>query len=304
MDIKLELGKKIRMFREQKGQSRESFCDDELELTVRQLSRIESGESLPTLPKLTYISKQLSVPISHLIDEERMVLPKRYLQLKTSLFKRPPQYNQKMKEIVEGTFNEIYEDFYELLPEEEQLLIDVAQAQNDVNLSEKVDFGKGILGEYLFQVKNKQKYSENDLLIAHLYFECCQFMSVEAEEFDTLIEKCIEQVDYTSELGLVLLNRILVMIMGLYVISESYDKIIDLVKVSNTIMKTSQDFHKKPIIDMVEGKYWLHVGKVEDADRKYKNAALLAELHGEDQLAAKIRLEWEEDLKNNKVRDY
>lgn len=296
MDIKLELGKKIRMFREQKGQSREAFCDDELELTVRQLSRIEAGESLPTLPKLTYISKQLSLPISHLINEDEITLPKRYIQLKMNLFKRPPQYNDAMKKMVEDTFEEIYEDYYETLPEEEQLLMDTAQAQNDVNLSKKIDFGEGILQDYFFQIRKKREFSENDLLIVDLYFACCFYKSFDNQEFDTLVEKILEQVNYSSEFGLILLNRILVTIMGLYIISNRYDKILNITKISNTIMKMSQDFHQKPIIDMLEGKYWLYFNHLENGNKKYNDAILLAQLHGEELLSDRIKQEWEEDL--------
>lgn len=284
------------MFREQKKLSRESFCDDELELTVRQLSRIESGESLPTLPKLTYISKQLSVPISHLINENQVILPKRYIQLKMNLFKRPPQYNDAMEKMVEDTFEEIYKDYYEMLPEEEQLLIDTAQAQNDVNLSEKIDFGEGILQDYFFQVQNKKEYSDNDLLIVHLYFDCCFFKPFKNQEFDALVEKTIEQVNYSSEFGLIILNRVLGTIAGLYVISDRYDKLLDIVKISNTIMKMSQDFHRKPIIDMVEGKYWLYSNDLEKANKKYTDAVMLAELHGEHLLAERIKQEWEQDV--------
>ncbi|MEI5994198.1 helix-turn-helix domain-containing protein [Candidatus Enterococcus mansonii] len=298
MDIKLELGKKIRMLREQKNLSREAFCDDELELTVRQLSRIESGESLPTLPKLTYISKQLAVPISHLINENEMTLPQRYIHLKTGLFKRPPQYNEEMKKVVEGIFDEIYEDYYDVLPEEEQLLIDTAQAQNDVNLSERIDFGEGILNDYFFQIKNKKVYSDNDLLIVHLYFGCCFHMEFDNQEFEELVEKSLEQVDYTSEMGLVLLNRVLGTIAALYITFDKYEKVLNIVKISNTIMKMSQDFHRKPIMDMVEGKYWLYFNDVSKADKKYNDAILLAQLHGEDLLAERIKKEWDEDKEN------
>lgn len=297
VDIKLELGKKIRMLREQKNLSREAFCDDELELTVRQLSRIESGESLPTLPKLTYISKQLAVPISHLINESEMTLPQRYIHLKTGLFKRPPQYNEAMEKVVEELFDEIYEDYYDTLPEEEQLLIDTAQAQNDVHISEKIDFGEGILKDYFFQIKNKKVYSENDLLIVHLYFGCCYYMEFDNQEFEELVEKSLEQVDYTSEMGLILLNRVLGTIAGLYITFNQYEKVLNIVKISNTIMKLSQDFHRKPIMDMVEGKYWLHFDDVEQADAKYNDAILLARLHGEELLAERIKKEWDEDKK-------
>ena len=39
----LEIGKRIRTLRTEKGLSREAFCGDEKELTVRQLGRIETG---------------------------------------------------------------------------------------------------------------------------------------------------------------------------------------------------------------------------------------------------------------------
>ncbi|MFD1901101.1 helix-turn-helix domain-containing protein [Enterococcus termitis] len=298
MDIKLELGKKIRMFREEKKLSREAFCDDELELTVRQLSRIESGESLPTLPKLTYISKQLSVPISHLINENQITLPKRYMQLKMNLFKRPPQYNDVMTKMVDDTFEEIYNDYYETLPEEEQLLIDTAQAQNDVTFSDKIDFGEGILQDYFFQIQHKQEYSENELLIIHLYFDCCLYQPYDEQEFEVLVEKVLEQVNYSSEFGLIILNRLLGSIAGVYVTFDKYDRLLTIVKISNTIMRMTQDFHRKPIVDMIEGKYWLYFDELDKANKKYNDAILLAQLHGEDQLAERIKQEWEEDLSN------
>ena len=45
------IGQKIKEIRIEKGISRPDFCGDEQELTVRQLSRIESGASQPSLPK-------------------------------------------------------------------------------------------------------------------------------------------------------------------------------------------------------------------------------------------------------------
>lgn len=51
-DIKSEIGKKLRRLREEKGMTREVLCNDESELTVRQLVRIEKGESLPSLKKI------------------------------------------------------------------------------------------------------------------------------------------------------------------------------------------------------------------------------------------------------------
>ncbi|MBO0468603.1 helix-turn-helix domain-containing protein [Enterococcus plantarum] len=303
MDIKLELGKKIRLLREQKEMSREAFCDDELELTVRQLSRIESGESLPTLPKLTYISQRLFVPISHLIDESQMTLPKRYLELKMSLFRRPPQYNKEMEDKVESIFNEIYEQFYDILPEEEQLLVDVDQAIIDVHHSEKIDFGEGILSDYFFQVKNKTKYTDNDLIIANLYFHCSRYSDVDSKEFEQLVEKCLDQVNYASDVGVLILGQILIIVMGVYISIDEYVKVMNVIKIFNTIMKSTQDFHKKPIVDMLEGKCWLQKGEIEKAKQKYQDASLLARLHQEELLSKKIEEEWKADLKESIFED-
>ena len=44
-----KFGEKIRLMREEKGISREEFCGDETELSVRQLARIELNQSIPNL---------------------------------------------------------------------------------------------------------------------------------------------------------------------------------------------------------------------------------------------------------------
>ena len=84
----LEIGKRIRTLRTEKGLSREAFCGDEKELTVRQLGRIETGNNLPSLAKLDYIAEVLGVPMSQLIDEGLLIVPKEYLKLKTKLIRQ------------------------------------------------------------------------------------------------------------------------------------------------------------------------------------------------------------------------
>ncbi|WP_153055069.1 helix-turn-helix domain-containing protein, partial [Streptococcus suis] len=43
-----EFGQRVRQLRETASLTREQFCGDELELSVRQLTRIEAGTSKPT----------------------------------------------------------------------------------------------------------------------------------------------------------------------------------------------------------------------------------------------------------------
>lgn len=59
MSIKNSIGLRIKTERESQQMSREVLCLDGKELTVRQLIRIEKGESLPSLDKLSYIAKRL-----------------------------------------------------------------------------------------------------------------------------------------------------------------------------------------------------------------------------------------------------
>lgn len=168
MSIKSELGNKIRRLREEQGLSRGELCEGEEELTVRQLARIEAGESLPTLLKLEFIAERLSVSVSKLVDRKYVELPKRYLQLKSkilrfSVFKESNRIKKK-----EEYFTEIYEHYYDNLPEEEQLAVDVQQLTMDMHLTEKTDFGEGVLNEYFESIKRKETYSLNELLIINL----------------------------------------------------------------------------------------------------------------------------------------
>nr|WP_236671895.1 XRE family transcriptional regulator [Enterococcus sp. BWB1-3] len=291
------MGKKIRLLREKNGLTREAFCDDELELTVRQLTRIEAGQSLPTLPKITFIAQRLLIPIHHLIDEEHIELPKRYLQLKFGLYKLPTYREDDRVAKKENYFEEIYEEYYENLPEEEQLAIDVQQASMDVHLTENADFGEGLLSDYFSQILQKKEYSINDLLIIKLYFQCIYYKHYDEKTFFFLLDRVMEQVDYSVDVELSLLNRILVTAASIIIKYEKYSKLIDVVKVSKIIMQTSQDFQKKPIIDMVEGKYYLYfLGDRELAEQKYKDGAQCARLFDDPMLGEKILQELEDDL--------
>ncbi len=105
---KYELGEKIRKLREEKNLTRETFCNDESELTIRQLARIEKGESFPSFSKLKYISSTLGVPISVIIDESQMILPSRYLELKHRLIHFMTYGDEERMNLKDALFSDIY----------------------------------------------------------------------------------------------------------------------------------------------------------------------------------------------------
>ena len=86
--MKTSLGKKIRRARETQTLTREMVCEDESEITVRQLARIESGESLPNLTKLVFLAKKLDISLNSLIDDSYIETPKEYVVLKNKIMKQ------------------------------------------------------------------------------------------------------------------------------------------------------------------------------------------------------------------------
>ena len=68
-ELKVAIGKKIRELREQRKMTRELLCEDETSLTVRQLARIEAGDSIPSLLTLEFIAQQLRIEMYQIIKE-------------------------------------------------------------------------------------------------------------------------------------------------------------------------------------------------------------------------------------------
>ncbi|MBL1225762.1 helix-turn-helix domain-containing protein [Enterococcus sp. BWR-S5] len=304
LDRKKMLGSKIKKLREEKKLSRGELCGGEEELTVRQLARIEAGESLPTLPKIEYIAEQLSVSVAALVDRKYVELPKRYLQLKKRLCNF---FTYKDKERIarkEDLFNEIYENYYDDLPEEEQLTIDVQRTSTDVALTDNVAFGNGILGEYFSQVLKRKEYSVNDLLIIELYFLYIHYKDYNEKTFMRLFQNLCNQADYAVDIEQFQLLRTVMVAVGVFMENNNYDKIIDAVTIANGIMKINQDFSKKPAIDMYEGKYWLFSQRnIETAKQKYLDGAQCAKLFDDEMLSEKIMAEWNLDLQEFQRRE-
>lgn len=305
LDVKGELGKKIRMNREKKRLTREELCEDEVQLTVRQLARIETGQSLPTLPKLTFISQKLAIPLHHLIDDQYIDLPKGYLELKRKIVKFPTYNNPEREQKRDYFFDKVFEEYYDILPEEEQLSIDVLQASYDVHYTENIQFGTGILQEYFYQVQRKIEYSINDLLIINLYFQCAVYNNINMDHFKLLIMNMIEQVDYTDEEKIFYLERTLMTGAGVMVVKNYYTKdLLKVISILQLIIEKGQNFSKKPLLEMFHGKYLLFgEKKINSASKKYENGALIAELLGDLVLSERVKEEWEKDYRYFKLNN-
>lgn len=69
-----DFGHRLRELRLAQGLTKETFCDDKKVLSVRQLTRIESGKSQPKLETLDHLAKRLNISVSELLGEKTSVL--------------------------------------------------------------------------------------------------------------------------------------------------------------------------------------------------------------------------------------
>ncbi|HEP4110397.1 TPA: transcriptional regulator Rgg4/ComR, partial [Streptococcus pyogenes] len=162
-------GGKVKVLRLEKRISHEDLCGDESELSVRQLARIELGQSIPSLSKVIFIAEALNVSVGYLTDGADLELPKRYKELKYLILRTPTYMDDGKLQVREEQFDEIFEDYYDKLPEEEKIIIDCLQATLDTLLSENTNFGIDLLQEYFNQIKTKVRFRQNDLILLELY---------------------------------------------------------------------------------------------------------------------------------------
>ncbi|MGT2750613.1 helix-turn-helix domain-containing protein [Streptococcus orisasini] len=299
-----DFGERVKHLRLEKGLTKEVFCQDESELSMRQLTRIESGQSVPTLRKAVYIAERLGVTLDYLTDGKGIELPNRYKKLKYLLLRTPTYGDQEKLAEREAYFDEIFNHFYDILPEEEQLVVDALQSKLDVHFSENIDFGVGILNDYFDQILMRKRYQLNDLIIIDLYFSCLTISDLspdifDLDKYDKLMHLLLKQSAHLPLEDLFVLNNVLLNNFGILLLLEKYDVIKKLITVANNIMMKTSDFQKKPIVSMLEWKYCLLAEKNDiEARKSYDSAILFAKLTENSILKEKLEKEWQKDFQN------
>lgn len=292
-DLKKKIGKKVKAARLNSGQTQADVCDDESELTIRQLARIENGQAMPTVPKLMILSKKLGVSIQSIVDIEKIEIPKSYLKLKRELIDVPTYEDKDRIKRKEEILEKIGEEFYDDLPEEEQLLVDVIQARFDVYASSDTSYGVVLLEEYFQQILKKTSFSVNDLLIIELYFFCCAVNLEDKKYFDELADKTLRFTDYEDKDCLVQLEKILLVLLA----QLEEKNTLKYIKCFEEIIQVTRHFFYKAIIYMFKAKYVLRVEQDEEkAKELYGKAVTFAELLDDDILVKRILEEKKSDF--------
>ena len=296
-DIKIEIGKRIREERERQGLTREQVCDTEEELTVKQLMRIELGRSLPTIVKLQYISDQLNVSLNYLLGETQIELPKEYYQTKYKLMKSPvygdPQRIKKKLQDIE----ELYDNYIEILPEDELLAIDIIEKALDFMNRGEDSIVEDVFEDYLTQVLKKETYSLNDLLLISYYAYRCQDSNYDKGIIDEFRRKLIKQELQGEDLFNIELMGALTAIAGIYVMHHDYKDMKSVVDKLYEIMHSCMQHSYQPGIIVFEAKYYLYYeNDINKATELYNTATVLAEAFGDQVFIKNLKMEMEKDL--------
>ncbi|WP_049546114.1 helix-turn-helix domain-containing protein [Streptococcus salivarius] len=296
-DIKIEIGKRIREERERQGLTREHVCDTEEELTVKQLMRIELGRSLPTIVKLQYISDKLGVSLNYLLGETKLDIPEDYYKAKYKLMKSPvygdpERIKKKLKDI-----EELYDNYIDVLPEDELLAIDLIERTLNFMISEEESLIESVFEDYLAQALKKEAYSLNDLLLISYYALRCQDYDYDKERFEKFRHKLIKQELQGEELFNIELMGALTSIAGIYVMHHDYKDMKSVVDKLYEIMHSSMQHSYQPGITIFEAKYYLYYeNNIEKATELYNTATVLAEAFGDQVFIQNLKMEINKDL--------
>lgn len=284
-ELKREIGYKIKTIRRSCGKTQIDICGDESELTIRQLARIENGQALATLPKLLLIADKLGVSLQNIVDVKVIEIPKGFLKLKDELIHSQTYADKGRIERKEAILEEIYENYYENLPEEEQLIVDVTQARFDIYGSSDVTYGLGLVEEYFQQLLKKKYFSVNDLLIIELYFFCCAMGLEDKEHFEELAQKVLLCSEYEDKASLAQMEKVL---LSLFIQIQTEDSLIYIQTFEKIIAKTRHVFYR-PHLFLLKAKYALFVDKnILEAESFYEKAISLAELLDDQILVHRI----------------
>lgn len=246
-------GGKVKVLRLEKRISREDLCGDESELSVRQLARIELGQSIPSLSKVIFIAKALNVSVGYLTDGADLELPKRYKELKYLILRTPTYMDDGKLQVREEQFDEIFEDYYDKLPEEEKIIIDCLQATLDTLLSENTNFGIDLLQEYFNQIKTKVRFRQNDLILLELYLAYLDIEGMDGQYsdkifYDSLLDNLSEQFEQFELDELFIVNKIIIDISSLSLKNNRLDNLEKAIEMSQKIMAKIQDWNRMPIL--------------------------------------------------------
>ena len=291
MNIKDSIGLRIKTERDRQQMSREVLCLDGAELTVRQLIRIEKGESLPSLDKLSYIAKRLGKNMADLLDHDNITIPDEYYEMKNRLIKFPTYRNPERIKSKLALIEEVYEKFFELLPEEELLTLDILENILSFTNWEESPKVEEIYEDLFEQVKRKKKFSTNDLLVIDYYFfHLYGRKQFDKKLFERIVKRVLNQEIWTDDVYNIVLFNDLMAIAALKIFHNSFSDFLTVVDKALAVIEKSQFYSYKPSVFVLKAKYeLLHKGNKKKSAENYDKAIMFASVLEDSVLEESIR---------------
>ena len=291
MNIKDSIGLRIKTERERQQMSREVLCLDGAELTVRQLIRIEKGESLPSLDKLSYIAKRLGKNMTDLLDHDNITIPDEYYEMKNRLIKFPTYRNPERIKAKLALIEEVYEKFFELLPEEELLTLDILENILSFTSWEESPKVEEIYEDLFEQVKRKRKFSTNDLLVIDYYFfHLYGRKQYDKKLFERIVKRVLNQEIWTDDVYNIVLFNDLMAIAALKIFHNSFSDFLTVGDKALAVIEKSQFYSYKPSVFVLKAKYeLLHKGNKKEAAENYDKAIMFASVLEDSVLEESIK---------------
>lgn len=297
MDFKKDFGQKVRDLRKEKGMSRQRVCGIEDVLTTRQLQRIEKGQSLPTIATAVYIAEKLGVSLDNLMNKEGFKLPEGYINLRYQLRTLYHYGNKERLLQREKIIEQIYDCYFDDLPEEEQIAVQIAQASVDMICTGNASFDQGLLDEYLGQACKKTQLSFNDVEIIQLRLLSLAIKDFDKVEFIDLLSKVILAVSYFPLADLGKIQDVIISAAGILCCYGEYDLLPDVIEVLRGIMTRRNDYRDNIFVYAFEWKIALFLKHdFEKAGKDYQKAIMMADLLSEDLIKQNMQREWKKDL--------
>lgn len=291
-ELKVQIGKRVRQARLQKGLTKEALCEDESQLSVRQLTRVETGKSLLSIDKGLYIARRLGVSPQELIDPSQNRLPKSYLSLKRQIIRYKSYEDPERLKVLHGLMTELH-TYYDVVPEEEQLAIDIIQADLDVFETHQTVFAEPLIEEYFEQVLRKESYTWNDYLLISLYLFLCAIGIEDNRYFEHFVPSIFLKGDLSDPDIAYQMEEIVLAVLA----QEKVDYYPVCIETLEAIIKETKHFQNKPILDMFKAKLALYQGDLKKAAGYYQSAILVAESFGDRVLVERLQREYDKDVK-------
>ena len=216
--------------------------------------------------------------------------------MKYQLFKFPTYGDPKRLEQKTQMIEDIYEKYFDVLPEEELFTLELLDNSLDYISTGKTEAAEFIFEDFFKQLLIKKHYSFNDLLLAKYY--AIQYQNKDYKEtiMETLETAILQQSVSGDEYYNIELLGALTAIAGVYLDHAEYSKLKNLVDRMHEVIEETQQHSAKPIVLIYEAKYYLYSEQnKEKAKGCYDLAALLAQNFGDDVLETNIEAERKKD---------